>query len=130
MPISLCGANQSRRYEFALRRRFRVDQPAVGPFNGERGEDSAAVCAGIDPNAIGEQFGRHRDGVTVHHHETVVAVVVKKRLADPAQVALCLLLKLDTGPDPGMNEQIVSKPAAIDETLKERDMLLRDRLPD
>src|SRR6266851_3692889 len=102
----------------------RVDQPALASLDRQRGQQARTISSGIDADPIGPLIHLIRDGMPVDDDEAMVALVEQEGLADPAQVRLALLVDLDARPDSGMDEQIVTEPAAIDEGLDELDMLL------
>ena len=66
------------------------------------------------------------NGVSVDDDEAVVAFVEEKRVADPPQVRLALLVDLNAGPDAGVDEQIIAEAAAVGEAFQELDMLGRN----
>lgn len=67
--------------------------------------------------------------MAVDDDEAVVGIVQEERFADPAEVRLLLLVKLDSGPDPGMDEKELAETAAVDEALEKLDMFPRHGIP-
>jgi hypothetical protein len=64
--------------------------------------------------------------MAVDNDEAVVPVIQKKRLSDPSEIGLLLLIQFDTGPDTRVDEQIISEPTGICEATQKFDMAFRD----
>jgi hypothetical protein len=70
-------------------------------------------------------------GMTVHDERAVVAAVIQKAIADPAQVIFGLLVKGDTRTDPGMGKEGLTAGKTGGQTFDEVTMRARyggDRL--
>src|SRR3954471_19624940 len=89
----------------------RVDKSPFGAVDDQRGQDACSISPCINADAIGAFLNRRSDRMAVHDREAVIGLIEQKRLADPAQVRLRLLLQLDARSDAGMNEQIVPEAA-------------------
>ena len=105
----------------------RIDVPALTPLDRQCRQDAGAISACVDANTVRPLLDRGRDGVPVNHHKTMVGLVKKEGVTDPAQIRLKLLVELDTRPDAGVDEQEITEPAGIDEAFKELDVVLGDR---
>src|SRR5437764_12013651 len=60
----------------------------------------------------------------------MVALVEQKRLANPPEVGLALLIDLDPRSNPGVDNEVIAEATAIDERLEELDMFLWHRAAD
>src|SRR4051812_38649862 len=82
----------------APRKRSGVKVPALLSIDDERGQNSAAISAGVDADPVRTLLDFVADGVAVDDDAAVITVVEQERLADPTQVRLELLLDRNPGP--------------------------------
>src|SRR4051812_28831411 len=80
------------------------DQPAVHILDAERGQDSAMIGAGVDPDPVAPLVHLRDDRVAVDDDEAMLLRVAEKRLADPPQIVRILVLDGEAGADAGMDE--------------------------
>ena len=102
--------------------RSSVDEPMIHIVNRQGGEDARTVRSRVDADPVRPFLDFLRDRMSVDDNETMVAIVPEEWCSYPPQVGLPLFLERDPGPDPGMDDKIVAKAPAIDETLKELDV--------
>ena len=105
-----------------------VDKPFFPTFDCDPTQDTASVGPRIDPDAVCPNLHLRADGVAMHNYEAMVGFVEQKRLSNPAQVSLALLIDFHSGTNSSVDEKIVSKSAAIVEALEKLHVSLGDRL--
>src|SRR6478672_1503351 len=108
----------------------RVEKATLVAVDHQRGQNACPVCPRVDPDPVSPLLNLGADGMAVDHDESVIGVVKQEWRANPAKVGLGLLLELDPGTDPGMDEQIIAKAAGIHEAVEELDVPLGNRRPD
>ena len=89
--------------------RASVEVPALGAFDCHSGQDSGAVGASVEPDAIAALVDAFRNGMAMHHHEAMIGGIVEERVADPAQILFRLCSHRKSRPDSGMDEQIIAE---------------------
>ena len=107
----------------------RVEIPALLAVNANSRKDPRRESSGVDADTVGTFFDLGADRVPVDDDKTVGRLVEKKRFADPPQVPLTLLAKVDAGPDAGVDEEIIPETAGVDEAPQELGMFGRNGLP-
>lgn len=68
-----------------------IEDPSTPPFDRESRENSRSVGACVNTDSISLNIDLRSNGMTMHNDEPVVTFVLKKWLANPAQVRLALL---------------------------------------
>lgn len=106
-------------------RTIRLKEPTLGPFKAHRGEFSAGIGAGIDPDSAAALLDFVRNGVAVDDDFLERCVGIQELLANPAEIAWLLLIERDSRPHAGMDEGIVADDDQILESRQEVDMRLR-----
>src|SRR4051794_33635018 len=126
MPIPRRGATQiSRKSGESV---TGVEEPPVRPLDCKRGEHAGAIGARVDSDAIRALIHLLRDGVAVDDDEPIIGSLVGEEwVTNPPQIRLALLVNRNSGANARVDEQIVTKSAAIHEAFKEFDVLLWNR---
>src|SRR3954465_11722095 len=102
-------------------------ETALGSLGKERGETSAAVSSGVDCDAVVEVARLLDDAMAMDDDRFVTQIAVEEVAPDPAQIMRVLVLDRDTGPDAGVDEQIITDPEAVVEAAQEIDVQARHR---
>src|SRR3954447_4959458 len=86
-----------------------VHIPPRLPVDDQSRQYARRIGSGIDADAVGPLLDLTADRVPVDDHEAVIGVVGEERLADPSQVRLGLLSKLDARTNSGVHEKVVAE---------------------
>ena len=114
-----------------LRRRFlsRIEKPGLRILDRQGGEHARAVSARVDSDPIRTDVHPRCYRMAVDDDESMIGFVEQKRLSDPSEVGLTLLLDLDSGPDSCVDEQEIAKAQAVVERFEELQVSGGDGIP-
>lgn len=110
----------------------RLEIPAPGALDCQRGEDTGPIGARINADPVRLLLDFVANRVPMDDDAAVIGVVEQERLPNPAQIGLQLFLDADPWPNPRVDEQIVTEAAGIGEAVEELAVLggncIADRL--
>lgn len=98
-------------------------EPSSRSFQYHGGQNSALICARVDPQPVAPGFGFGRYGVTMHNEGTEIGTAIEERPADPPHLHRILVFERHPRTHASMDKQVAADAVGVAQAVQESLML-------